>query len=280
MIAIVIAGCGSDGVTFDPPPAQAVASCALVEKFMGSVLHNALWFDSAGRLLQVDGKGGSTTYEYDDQGQLVHATTPDETITWTYEPARITEAHPRYNYVYDLDGNGRVMRLEDSEGSGAEEDFTYDTAGHITSLSGGSNSFLDEYGYDAEGRLASATQNQFPMMPPTSYSYTETPGHLVITLGGQSSGRTYSYDFDSANRIVHAGLADSGGANSYGVAYSYVDDRITATSDSGDLEVDSTGPCPGLTTTFGPFDPLPIRSSAEVVALPNPPVDEFNEGVY
>jgi len=288
MIAIVLAGCGSEGVKFDPPPPQAVASCALVEKYVGAVLHNALWFDSAGHLIQVDGQGGSSTYEYDDQGRMVHAKTRDSTITWTYEPARITEFDGRDTDVLELDGDGRVMHREGPEESAASDritqDFTYDAAGHITSLSGGTggvSSYLYQYSYDAEGRLTSATHNYPTAGQPTFYSYTETPGHLMIALGGQVEG-TYTYDFDASNRIVHAGNADSGGTDSNGVAYSYVDDRITATSDSGDLEVESTGLCPAPTTTFGPYlyDPLPIRPSATVLTLPNPLVDLFNEDVY
>lgn len=55
-----------------------------------------------------------------------------------------------------------------------------------------------------------------------------------------------------------------------------------ATTDSGNLEVESTGLCPAPTTTFGPYlyEPLPIRVGVNVVALPNPPVDRFNEDVY
>ena len=288
----LVAACGSDGPSYQPPPPEAVASCKLVEKANGSVLRQALWFDSAGNTIQTDGYDGSYTYAYDEQNRLVSAKTPQETITWTYEPTRITMATAKYMTVYELGSDGRVTRVDDGDSDTfptAVVDFTYDAAGHITSEIAmpvpdpgyPTQTDEDRYSYDAQGRVISAFRSRTSVtMAPTSYTYTEMPGFLTVQLGGNISNRVYSYDFDAESRIVHAGVDQTDVPASSGFSYSYVDDMITAMSDDHAVEVEATGPCPALTTAFAPQDPLPIRASNLNVALPNPPVDDFNAGVY
>lgn len=287
-----VAACGSDGPSYEPPPAEAVASCKLVEKASGTVLHQALWFDSAGNTIQSDGYDGSYTYAYDGQNRLVGAKTPQGTITWTYEPTRITELHPKYMTVYELGSDGRVSRVDDGDSDTFPTDvvdFTYDAAGHITSEIAtpypdpGYPMSTDEhrFAYDAQGRVISAFRSSVSVtMAPTTYTYTEMLGSLTVQLAGNISNRVYSYELDAEGRIVHAGVDQTDVPASSGFSYSYVDDTLTATSDDHRFEVTATGACPPLTTAFAPPDPLPIRMSNLNVAVPNPPVDDFNAGVY
>ncbi len=300
LMAILLAGCSSDGRHYAPPPADATASCAVTVKQLGHVGHEELWFDSAGRPIQADGYGGSMIYAYDDQGRLASLKTADgSTVTWAYEPTQITEANSDgYTFIYNLCSDGRVTRWEGPEEVAAAErdvaDYQYDAAGHITSVMGMGRysdapngpvmieSFDDRYTYDAQGRLASAQQVD-PQLEhgATTYTYTETPGHLVIQLASDIfQTRTYSYDFDASNRIIRAALDDGGMPAASSVTYSYVDDRITAITDDRSYEVDTSGVCPGVSTAFGPRDPLVRNAATNVATLPNPAVDDFNEGIY
>ena len=290
----LVAACGSDGPSYLKPPADAVTSCKLVRKDHGSITaRNALWFDSAGRTIQSDGDDGSYTYAYDDQGRLSGANTPHGSITWTYDPMRITETYPGYSDAYELGSDGRVARYDSAADPNTfprdTVDFSYDEAGHITSETGmhaddAAHAPLTtsehRFTYDAQGRLISAFSNSSPTPQPTSYTYSEMSGSLTIQLAGNVANRVYSYEFDASNRIVHAGIDQTDVPASIGVSYSYADDTITAITDDHALEVDAIGACPALTTSLAPQDPLPIRLSNLGVALPNPPVDDFREGVY
>jgi hypothetical protein len=214
-----------------------------------------------------------------------------ETITWTYEATRITELSSYSGtWVFDLTADGRVMHYEGPEGLAASDlntvDWQYDDAGHIVALSGrvryseGPNdpvmvsSYSHQYTYDAAGRIASAASQPDP---PTTYTYTETPGHLMIDIAGPRAYGGYSYDFDADGRVVRA-VAEGAGEN-----YAYSDDAITATADifGGEtFEVDATGACTAPSAVFGPEDPLPIRLEGNVLTLPDPIGIDFQSNNY
>ena len=265
----VLAGCSTD--KYEPPPPEAVASCKLTEKQQGKVTEQqALWFDSSNRLVQADGYDSSTTYEYDDQGRLQRSSNPTQTTTWTYEPTQITADSSGVGvFVLTLDADGRALH---DEGPGTKSDYQHDANGRITSFSGqrgrtmpDSRSF--QYTYDDQGRIASAASGS---MPPTTYTYTETPGHLAIALGGTKIfDADYAFDFDSEGRVVSAGAGRDGTQ-----PYTYDGDTITMVTNVG-YEVDATGACAGPAATFGPSDPLPIRPFANVVTFMNPPAEDF-----
>lgn len=282
VVALVLAGCSTD--KYWPPPADAVASCKLTEKQQGTVTQQqALWFDSSNRLVQTDGYDYSTTYAYDDQGRLQSANTPRGTTIWTYDPTQITETTTNDGtFVFTLDANGRVLHYEDRDTSaspvGLKSDYQYDANGRITSRSGQTPYALSpdgptmlhvysfQYTYDDQGRIASAASGS---MPPTTYAYTETPGHLTVGLSGTENG-AYEFDFDSDGRVVRAA------ANGFNQTYTYDGDSITMVTNVG-YELDATGTCTGPAATFGPEAPLPIRLDGDVVRFLDPPADDFSQ---
>jgi len=286
MVAVLLAGCGSDGPTYDPPPPEAVASCSLVQKEGSTTFHNALWFDAASRLVQIDGFGSiSTRLEYDDQNRVVRTSSTSAWTTYAYEPARITSVDSYgTTYLYDLDASGQIVHIEGPEEKPDSDrytaDATYDSAGHVTS-------YVDTRAshhitYDAQGRVSSSVSDfGSGQISAWNYAYTEAPGHLAIDVTDPGGGAfPWTYDFDDAGRVVHAEV-DGGGGFTRGYAYSYVDDAIAAIPDgSSEAQVTATGMCPAVASTLTvdrplTFNPLDENAGHSTIWIPNPPVDAF-----
>ncbi|GAA3589342.1 hypothetical protein GCM10022198_11510 [Klugiella xanthotipulae] len=139
--------------------------------------------DNTGRVTSVT-HDATTTYHYDDAGQLVETTTDNGTAraSWTYDAGgRLltergvegTERHYTYDAAgqllsvtngkttstYSYDGSGRRTRETRTDGSGC--DYAWDPRGYLTRITAtdntGSTASLHDLWVDATGELASIT---------------------------------------------------------------------------------------------------------------------------
>ncbi len=107
---------------------------------------------------QQDSAGGTVTRVYDDLGRLTSETTPQGTVSYTYDAA------------------GRRLTMQAA--SQAQVSYTYDNANRLTGITQGSTSL--NFGYDAAGRRTSAT---LPGGITASYTW---------DAGSQLTGITYA----------------------------------------------------------------------------------------
>jgi hypothetical protein len=247
-------------------------------------------------VIQIDGFGNiSTKFEYDAQGRLVRSSSGGYESTWTYDAARATVMDSfGHSYVYELGADGQAVHYEGPEEAAAADrraiDYHYDTAGNLVSIDdyvpasqshpATPHTDHDEWTYDDQDRVASSKADYNTVA--TTFTYTETPGHLTIELSGETFD-TWTYDFDDAGRVIAAKL-DNGFDFRRGYSYSYADETITATPTeipAGNHEsvMTATGLCPGIASTFGPEKPYPLDllhgSAHAALWLANPPVEAF-----
>src|SRR5699024_4643621 len=74
--------------------------------------------DEAGRIIEITGETGTTTYTYDDGQQLTAAVTDGTETTWSYDAAGRMTAHTTAagttSYVYDQ--AGQLLMVKDPDG--------------------------------------------------------------------------------------------------------------------------------------------------------------------
>jgi YD repeat-containing protein len=150
----------------------------------------------------VDSIAGTITRTYDSLDRLISETTPQGSVSYTYDAAgrRTTmtvAGQLTVNYLYD-----NANRLTQITQGSSTVTYTYDAAGRRTSLTL-PNGVLVEYGYDNASRLTSITYKQ---------------GGTIL-LGDL----TYEYD-KNGNRIktggsfARTGIPQAVGTTSYNAA--------------------------------------------------------------
>ena len=90
----------------------------------------AFAYDSAGRLQEVQRNGAVTsTYEYDQNGNRLHLTTPGGTIDGTYDAQDRLTTYGANSYTYG--SNGELKTKTDGSGTAS---YTYDALGNLTAV--------------------------------------------------------------------------------------------------------------------------------------------------
>ncbi|HYL37952.1 MAG TPA: DUF6531 domain-containing protein, partial [Bryobacteraceae bacterium] len=253
-------------------------------------------YDGFGDLIQcVSPDSGITTYRYDADGNLTQRVDgAGATVNYTYDALDrvITAAYPadaaeNVSYTYDETGNGfsigRLTTVTDAVGtlnrsydergfllaetrvaSGVAlvTSYTYDAAGHITSITYPSG-WTATYSSDAMGRTAAVTVNSpdgstsFPVAASVGY---QPFGPINALMFGNGVAETRSFDLDY--RL--ANLADYGAGAIQYLTYSYdaannvssITDGITSANtqsfayDSLDRIVNAAGGYGSFTYTY------------------------------
>jgi len=188
----------------------------------------------AGQLCSsITGNGGTTSYTYDTNGNLVSTTPPS----------------PLGATTQTVDSLSRVSTVTD--GKGQKTAYSYDSLDRVTQIlfNGAtqcvpSNGSCITYSYDADGnRLTLVDQSGT-----TTYYYDALNRPVTVTLptsgyacpGSSPSGLTYTYDAAS-NALTSC---DSGGVTTY--AYDSAN-RLSSIAEPGG----NCGSTPSLCTTFG-----------------------------
>ncbi|WP_240416786.1 S8 family serine peptidase [Paenibacillus periandrae] len=224
-------------------------------------------YNYAGKVVkQTDGKGKSTTYDYDTFGHLLSVTNPLlETTRYTYSMAgQLTELqYPDGNklkkqydelgrvirtidpmqlqHVYEYDGNGQMTRHQDPKGQVFKQ--TYNNRGFLTKMEAPDET--QDYTYDAAGRRTSMKD----ATGTTGYSYKanskeletvtypdgKTIGYAYDSRGNRSSTRdpfqntNYSF-YDQRNRLQAVSTSsDRNVTGAYEGSYSYFNNNLLKT---------------------------------------------------
>jgi RHS repeat-associated protein len=155
----------------------------------------------------------TTTYAYDDFGDLIKATDPlGHASSFTYDPNR--------NPTSSTDPNGHITRytynadnepIKITRGDGTTMAYDYDPNGNQTAQTDGAGN-TTSYGYDPLDRLISATD---PLHRTTSYGYDNAGNRTSLT---DPSGRTTNFGYDQANQLTDITYSDGKTPN---VSYRY-----------------------------------------------------------
>jgi RHS repeat-associated protein len=149
-------------------------------------------YDDNGNLTSATGPGGTTTYGYNAAGQLVGVTAPDGT-TWAYgydalgHPTSVTTAGQTTNTLYDPVGLGYVVGTY-TPGGGLVANYTYGL-GLTSQVTGSGASYYD---FDATGSTVGLTGaagsyvNRYSYDPYGQTASAATPLANPFTFQGQS----------------------------------------------------------------------------------------------
>jgi RHS repeat-associated protein len=232
---------------------------------MGNQIMQSM-YDAQGRVVeQTDARGGVTTFEYVDEGDVKRTTimtdplggvTTDtyydnvlvqtqnaegEVTTYRYDPRlrlqQTTDPHGLVTtHTYDDDDNLIKTRYA----NGDEESFDYDAEGNLVSETS-PEGHVTAYSYDSVGRVATATD---PEGGVTEYAYNDR-GQVVAETSPEGHVTAFEYD-EAGNRTAVESAAGRRSTSSYD-AFGRV---ITSTSPRGN----ETGADPAEFTTTSTYD--------------------------
>lgn len=206
----------------------------------------------------VDGTGTST-YEYDQLGLLVHSEDGNgETVGWEYnladKPVGLT--YPNGKSVgRSYDEAGRLEAVEDWLGNKTVFDFNTDSMLARTSFPAGTNE-ADLYAYDHADRLTGIemTQGEADL---ASIAYARDPAGLVeaTVAEGLPGPKEVEYAYDENSRLISAGTA----------SFEYDEaDNLTATP-GGSFSYDGASQLESGSGLSYTYDNLGERTKAEPV---------------
>ncbi len=154
------------------------------------------------------------TFAYDNHNNLISATDPTGTTTFTYDSDdRLTEvAYPDHEFLkYTYNSAGQRAQMVDQ--TGFTVDYQYNALGQLGELSDGSGNLIVAYSYDAVGRLAS---EQFGNGTSTIDAY-DAGGDVTSITNKAPDGSVqseYAYTYDNiglpATETTPAGSFDYG----------------------------------------------------------------------
>lgn len=197
---------------------------------------------------RTDPLGRSTTWNYDDAGNLSKVLTPNGAeINYAYDPGnrlaerRLGTGGPVYSFSYNtandltqvtdsvygsyqhnFDGAHRLTAQTDP--FGYRQDYTLNPDGQVTTATDSTSNTV-QYSYGVDGRLLSVTD---PGARVTQYRYDATGRPFEVIRG---NGLKSVILYDSSGRVVQ--IADPGVPNSSVMFYEYDQDgNITAIRDS------------------------------------------------
>lgn len=175
---------------------------------------SALAYDSRDNVISFTNPNGQVWhYEYDAANQVIRETTPlgKQTI-FTYDNISNLTVITRPDgsrIERKFDAAGRVVAVKEyASGATSPENtvsFGRDADGRIASYDDGGTSGM--YTYDDAGRLATETINYGTFSSTVAYTY-EPNGQLKTYT--TPSGRTHTYSYDSANRLIGASVTGVG----------------------------------------------------------------------
>lgn len=184
---------------------------------------------------RIDPLGGTTSYEYDADLQLIAATNPRGIRSvFAYSDAGdlISHSGPTKSVTSIYDARHRVIGSVNARG--IEVNYDYDTDGNLTAVTrpdpDGGAPLITRYGYTDNGLPSTVTD---ALGNETSYTYNDA-GDLVSERSPE--GRTVTYTRDSAGRLTSItdprGNAPGADAGDYTTSYTYDDaDRVTRVTD-------------------------------------------------
>ena len=159
------------------------------------------------------GDSSTVTFAYDGHRNLLSATGPQGTTSFTYDGAdRVTGVtYPNgLSIRYQYDAGGRESELKTSDGF--REKFSYDDLGRLSKVTDGSGGPIATYQYDTAGRIDKLILGN---RTSTSYGYNSRGLLVSLTdLGASGAGlMKQEYTYDSLGQL--ATMTDSSGTTTY-----------------------------------------------------------------
>ncbi len=165
-------------------------------------------YDAASNVLTRTDNGVTTTFGYDDLGQLISESRPGYSASYTYDKNgnRLTRTLNGVTEVYTYDDADKLLNIKVN--GVVVKSFTYDMAGRTTGItdSGGTTSLV----YDYEDRVTSISR---PGMTTNTFAYN---GFGARVMKSDSSGTT-TY-LRSGTSVVAPVVADSGAVYTPGIS--------------------------------------------------------------
>jgi YD repeat-containing protein len=169
-------------------------------------------YDESDNLVEVDGAGGTRSYELDGDGRVVSVIDGDgvvEAVNTYDEDGRVLEQlspFGRRTYVSYLPG--RVTVTTDDDEDGPVNTFIHDAAGRLLAVVDGDDR-QQSIAYDERGDPVAVTERNGAV---TVQAYDDRSRLVRRVL---PSGAAYSFAYDDADRLVEVAVTP-GGATRYG----------------------------------------------------------------
>jgi RHS repeat-associated protein len=179
---------------------------------------------------------GTTSYSYDSRDRLLTKSTPEGSLTYTYDVAgnrkTVQSDSGAYDVGYGYDELNRLTSVTDHVTGGGTTSYHYDDGGRLSSYDY-PNGISSGFTYDALSRVQSikigsalGTANE-SLVASFGYTFYATGNrHTVAEL----SGRGVTWGYDNLWRLTSEAIAGSAVAGSIGYVYDNVGNRVSRTS--------------------------------------------------
>jgi RHS repeat-associated protein len=180
---------------------------------------------------------GVTSYAYDLRDRLLTKSTPEGSLTYTYDVAgnrkTVQSDSGAYNVTYEYDELNRLRSVTDNVAGGGSTTYHYDHGGRLTSYDYPST-VTTALTYDTVNRvqslkigsgLGTANENIFASY---SYSFYATGNRHTVT---ELSGRNVNWTYDNLWRLTNETIGGTPGTNgSLGYNYDNAGNRLSRSS--------------------------------------------------
>ncbi|MDQ7787816.1 MAG: MopE-related protein [Thermodesulfovibrionales bacterium] len=183
-------------------------------------------YDAKGNLIsKTDANEHTLYYTYDSLNRLIQKTYPDgtsENYTFDSKGNILTATNKNISYGFTYDGNGRMIKVTDSNGKVIEYD--YDLTGNKTLLIYPDDSIVN-YTYDNANRLSAIINGGGRS---TTYSYDSAGRKVRVAL---PNGTYTTYTYDSSGRLINLthNTSTNSVINSFNYTHDNVGNRLTKT---------------------------------------------------
>ena len=190
-------------------------------------------YNMTGQRKTMTDANGTTTYDYDSLDRLLSKSTPNGTLTYTYnEVSKIkTVRSSNTNGVsidYSYDSLNRLSTVTDNRSNGTTS-YSYDNVGNLSGYQY-ANGVQTNFTYDALNRLVNTGSVTGAVLSNYAYQLGAAGNRLFISEIGT---RRVSYGYDAVYRLKSETVSgDSVSANNGAINYQYdaVGNRVSRTS--------------------------------------------------
>jgi RHS repeat-associated protein len=196
-------------------------------------------YDAAGNLTSnTDFNGHTTTYSYDAMNRLLSKrpdpllNQPTVSFTYTATGQRASMADASGTTIYAYDNRNRLSSKSSPAGTLG---YTHDAAGNVLTITSSNvNGASLAYGYDADNRLTSVTDNRLlahgAASGVTSYSY--DPAGNLLSYNYPNAVQT-SHVYDALNRITQIGSVKGAQLSNFNYTLGAAGNRLSASELGG-----------------------------------------------